>query len=309
MQTKRNKKQKHSKKTRKIKPMNCNPITKGKTSVGISCLTDDVLYELKDSFNKSHRKKTIKSKKPKQIWKDLKNKLKTCDKEDCWLDSITDTQVRNKLDKNSFAPDRPTAWAKNPDKWLSNFDIAAVLKQYEKSHKNFRVIGPTPIDFDTRPVEQDGTCVWEELCTFNLKSFLDKGKTKIGIVFNLDNHKQNGSHWVSLFLDLEDQFIFYMDSNGESIPDEIKVLVTRITEQGLKLATPMHIHFYENCPMEHQYENNECGMYSLYFIITMLTNKTEKTIFKNYTEKIDFFKNKRIPDKYMHRYRKKYFNS
>ena len=61
--------------------------------------------------------------------------------------------------------------------------------------------------------------------------------------------------------------------------------------------------------MEHQYENNECGMYSLYFIITMLTNKTEKKIFKNYMEKIDFFKNKRIPDKYMHRYRKKYFNS
>ena len=69
MQTKRNKKQNQSKKTRKIKPMNCNPITKGKTSVGISCLTDDVLYKLKDSFNKSHRKKTIKSKKPNKYGK------------------------------------------------------------------------------------------------------------------------------------------------------------------------------------------------------------------------------------------------
>jgi len=61
--------------------------------------------------------------------------------------------------------------------------------------------------------------------------------------------------------------------------------------------------------MEHQYKNTECGMYSLFFIITMLTNKTEKKIFKNYTEKIDFFKNKRIPDKHMHSYRKQYFNS
>ena len=235
--------------------------------------------------------------------------MKTCDKEDCWLESITDTQVKNKLIKESFAPKHPESWKKNPDKWLSNFDIAAVLKQYEKSHKNFRIIGPTPIDFDTRPPEHDGTCVGEELCTFDLKSYVDTGKTKIGIVFNLDNHTQNGSHWVSLFLDLEDQFIFYMDSNGESIPSEIKSLVTRIIDQGLLLENPLHIHFYENCPMEHQYQNNECGMYSLFFIITMLTNKTEKKKFKTYTEKIDFFKNKRIPDKHMHSYRKKYFNS
>lgn len=307
MSTKR-KKQKTTK-TRKLKPMNCNPITKGKTSVGISCLTDDVLYKLKDSFNTQHRKNTIKSTSPKKVWDELKNKLKTCDKEDCWLESITDTQVKNKLIKESFAPKHPESWKKHPDKWLSNFDIAAVLKQYEKSHKNFRIIGPTPIDFDTRPPEHDGTRVWEELCTFDLKSYVDTGKTKIGIVFNLDNHKQNGSHWVSLFLDLEDQFIFYMDSNGESIPDEIKSLVTRITDQGLLLENPLHIHFYENCPMEHQYQNNECGMYSLFFIVTMLTNKTEKKKFKSYTEKIDFFKNKRIPDKHMHGYRKKYFNS
>ena len=100
-----------------------------------------------------------------------------------------------------------------------------------------------------------------------------------------------------------------MDSNGETLPDEIKALVTRITEQGLLLENPLHIHFYENCPMEHQYQNNECGMYSLFFIVTMLTSKTDKKTFKNYTKKIDFFKNKRIPDKYMHRYRKKYFNS
>ena len=75
-------------KTRKLKPMNCNPITKGKTSVGVSCLTDSVLYKLKDSFNTQHHKTTIKSTSPKQIWNELKDKLKTCDKEDCWLESL-----------------------------------------------------------------------------------------------------------------------------------------------------------------------------------------------------------------------------
>jgi len=41
----------------------------------------------------------------------------------------------------------------------------------------------------------------------------------------------------------------------------------------------------------------------------MLTNKADKKTFKNYNEKIGYFKNKRIPDKFMHSYRKKYFNS
>ena len=118
MSTKR-KKQKTTK-TRKLKPMNCNPITNGKTSVGISCLTDDVLYKLKHSFNTQHQKNTIKSTRPKQIWGDLKNKLKTCDKEDCWLESITNTRVKNKLIKESFAPKHPESWKKNPVQWLSN---------------------------------------------------------------------------------------------------------------------------------------------------------------------------------------------
>lgn len=307
--TRHRKKQQRRKHTRKFKRMNCNPGTSGKTSVADSCLTNDVLIQLKASFNESHPNKQIVATNPKSIWTELKKKLKTCDKEDCWLDTIADPLVRRKLDKQSFAPDHPLSWNKDPDEWLSNFDIADVLKQYEETYSNFVFLGPTPIDFDTRLPENGGDCVWEELCKFQVKNYLESGKTKIGIVFNLDHHNQGGSHWVSMFVDLEDQYMFYMDSAGDTIPPEIDALAKRIIAQGLDLETPMHIHFHENCPMEHQYGNNECGMYSLYFIVTMLTNKTEKKIFKNYMEKIAFFKNKRIPDKYMHHYRKKYFNS
>lgn len=307
--TRHRKKQHRRKHTRKFKRMNCNPRTSGKTSVADSCLTDDVLLQLKTSFNESHPDKRILSTEPLRIWSDLKKRLKTCDKEDCWLDTITDPLVRRKLDNQSFAPDQPSSWNADPDEWLSNFDIADVLKQYEETFKNFVFLGPSPIDFDTRLPENGGDCVWEELCKFQVKNYLDSGKTKIGIVFNLDHHSQGGSHWVSMFVDLEDQYMFFMDSAGDKIPPEIDALAKRIIAQGLDLETPMHIHFHENCPMEHQYGNNECGMYSLYFIVTMLTNKTEKKVFKNYMDKIAFFKNKRIPDKYMHRYRKKYFNS
>ena len=70
-----------------------------------------------------------------------------------------------------------------------------------------------------------------------------------------------------------------------------------------------HITFYENYPMQHQYGNTECGVYSLFFIITMLTGKTDLHQFTDMNDKIGFFKNERIPDKYISKFRKIYFNS
>jgi hypothetical protein len=138
---------------------------------------------------------------------------------------------------------------------------------------------------------------------------IDSGKTKLGIVFNLDKHGQGGSHWISMYVDLDDNYMFFMDSAGDPVPKQVDVLAKRIIKQGLELSPKKHIHYHENCPMEHQYSDNECGMYSLYFIITMLTNKTERKTFTNYVDKIAFFKKKRIPDTFIHKYRKKYFNS
>jgi len=86
----------------------------------------------------------------------------------------------------------------------------------------------------------------------------------LGIVFNLDKHDDPGSHWVSMFVDLEDDFIFYLDSAGEEIQPEIKALAERIIEQGLAMPNKKKIHFYENYPVEHQMGNNECGMYALF---------------------------------------------
>jgi hypothetical protein len=137
-------------------------------------------------------------------------------------------------------------------------------------------------------------------------------------------------------VDLEERFIFYLDSAGNRIPKEIRTLVKRIQTQGMSLSSPLNSHsswsmtdkeinsspiakqgadlnlqrfkFYENYPLEHQLGNTECGMYSLYFIITMLTGETEGRTFRNSSEKIQFFKKKRVPDKYVSKYRKIYFN-
>ena len=51
-----------------------------------------------------------------------------------------------------------------------------LLKQYERKYKNFKFIGPSPIDFDS--TKYVFTCVWEKLCNFDLKTILKIKKIK-----------------------------------------------------------------------------------------------------------------------------------
>ena len=302
-------KQRRTKKIRRMKKMNCHPIVKGKTVKATSCMTPKVLKQLRSSYNEHHPEEVIEETQPNKIWKELKTRMSQCSKEDCWLDTIKNTRVKTKLYNYTFAPKQPFEWKTNPSSWLSNIDILDVLKQYEEAYPNFRFIGPTPIDFDSRPHLFNDQCVWKDLCTFGLKHYVDKKIDKIGVIFNLDKHNESGSHWTSLFIDLEEKVIFYLDSAGASIPDEIDALVTRIIDQGKNLPEPLEFSYHENHPFEHQMGNNECGMYSLYFIITMLTNKSGRRTFKSLKNKLHYFKKERIPDKYVFKHRKKYFNS
>jgi len=306
-----NKRTNHNKrggnKTHKNKPMNCNPAVEGKTVTKESCFTLDVLHKIRDAYNKSHPENRITINDPHLLWLELKSRLSSCEKEDCWLEQIHDKDLKEKIDELSFAPDHPEEWKKNPDEWLSNYDIEEVLEQYAEKHKEFKFIGPTPIDFDSRPPKKNGKCVWEDLCHFSLDN-LDPAIRKIGVVFNLDKHNEPGSHWVSLFIDLENHFMFYLDSAGDDIPQEVQVLINRIKEQWSKKHPGKKMKIYKNHPFEHQQGNSECGMYSLFFIITLLTHRIEGK--QHSTEElIKMFKSKRIPDNYVFDYRKRYFNS
>ncbi len=50
------------------------------------------------------------------------------------------------------------------------------MKQYESAYKDFNFIGPTPIDFDSH--KYDGSCVWGELCDFDLQTQIKNKKPK-----------------------------------------------------------------------------------------------------------------------------------
>jgi len=297
----------HNKTQRKrpFKKMNCSPAVKGKTSTKDTCYPDKVLMQIKKVYNENHPSQQIAATDPIQIVDELNTRLLNCEKEDCWLKELPKKEHAF-LDKHIFAPDQPSDWAKNPNEWLSNFDIFNVLHQYEETYPQFKVIGPTPIDFNTRLPEKGGKCVWEELCKFSVAEQLRKKKTKIGVVFNLDKHDGPGSHWVSLFIDLEHWVMFYFDSAANTTPKEVTELVRNIKTQGKEMQHKFK--YYQNYPMSHQRSNTECGMYSLYFTITMLTGETEQQKNMTMTNKVQLFKKKRIPDKYVENFRNIYFN-
>jgi len=293
--TKNRKKQKNkTRKEVKLKKVRCSPKDKKEIN-DFSCYTDKSLYKLRDLWNARHPDVQIITNDSKEIHKNLTKYMgSVCNKESCWLkQNFIDKKTTEEL-TDSFAPETPKEWKKNPNEWLSSVDIMKVMKQYENAYKCFDFIGPSPIDFDTKMLY--GECVWDELCNFDLSEQIKHGKTKIGIIFNTDPHNKPGQHWISMFINIKKKKIFFFDSVGDKAPKEIMILVNRIIKQGKKLN--INIKFDQNHPVEHQYGDTECGIYSLFFISHMLEDK--------FTE--HYMKTHILKDDYMHKFRKVYFN-
>lgn len=287
-----------------LKNKNCSPYGDEERINNKSCLTRDVILKLKKSYNKKNEDK-IRYRKSGKIWDALKEKKPKCKDEICWLNDIENKRTREGIVNLLYAPEQPKEWKKNPDEWLSNYDILDVLQQYEYKYKNFKIIGPTPINFNNPDMHNKEDCVWNELCNFDLKYYKKNKKNKIGVIFNLAKQGEAGTHWVSLFIDIKNKFILYFDSNGDVCPPEIYELINKIVNQGKKEKIKFKV-IYNT--LSHQETNTECGMYSLYFIITMVTEKIDgkKVILKE--KLINHFTKSRIPDNLVFNHRKIYYN-
>lgn len=276
---------------RKFKHLVCSPYSKSKKKY--TCLTSKNIHTLKEIWNKRNPQQIINHDRPYHIWKQLKEYLiNSCDNEKCWLSSLF---IKYNMNMNSFldlySPFHPISWNNNPKEWLSDVDIKKVMKQYEMKYKTFSFIGPSPIDYDF--VYHDGTCVWNDLCHFNLLKYVGK-KKYIGIIFNTDVHNGPGIHWISLFINLKTNEICFFDSVSDNPPKSVNTLIYKIKNQASKIGIDLQIKINK---MKHQYSNSECGMYSMFFIISLL----EGTPFH-------ILQSKRITDQEMLSKRKEYFN-
>ena len=272
-----------------FKKLNCHP---RKTKKSYTCYNDSVLLELRDLWNKKYPEKKILPTETKKIWKALRENMKECDQEVCWMEKLEKNNTQH-ITKEYFAPVPPKEWKTNDREWLSNEDIDEVLEQYQTVYPEFAYIHASPMDFDTKV---DDRCVSEDLCKLNLDTYRKKGKTKIGIVLNLDSHDLNGSHWVCMWIDLKKKVLFYFDSAGNPPTKEVNVLAERLKKQGKEMG--LTLKYRDNRNKTHQTTTSECGMYVLYFIIHLLQKKKKLTLFNR----------TRIRDDEVAKYRDVYFN-
>lgn len=169
---------------------------------------------------------------------------------------------QERLLKAYFRPKAPEEWKKDPDAWLDNFSIEAVLKQYEEIDPSFMTLGAVPIDFAAPSPYNKSKCLLPEFCRLTLNELRAKKKRSVGMVFNLDPHFKDGSHWVALFLDVNKPGCYYFDSYGMAPPKQIKLLMETFWSQDKRMELGYNGRRF-------QYSQSECGMYSLYFIICM----------------------------------------
>lgn len=262
-----------------------------------SCFTLEDLIKITENYNKNNNDKIKIINDKKILLKELIPKMKNkyhCDNQICWLDIINDNEIK----KNTFRPEGPD----NQYEWLSTSDINNVMKQYEYKYNNFKFLGAIPNDFEDLPYYGIGN--------INFNEFETK-YSKLGAVINLDNHNQPGSHWVSLFADLDNYRLYYFDSVGKKPNKKVNNFVKKILthmhnkkynekfnlEQFMKKFHKANDYDVRFNRIQHQFKNTECGVYSMNFIIKLLEGNSFDDIVNNITY-----------DDTMNKNRLKYFN-
>lgn len=173
-------------------------------------------------------------------------------------------EEKTRLMKEYLRPEQPEAWKSDPDMWLDSNNIRDVMSQYEQDRSDFKFLGPFPIDFAAPdPYEKKETCLVNEICKLDINGLKGGGKTKVGIIYNLDPHYKSGSHWVANYIDLDKHCCYYFDSYGMKTPKQIEKFMQFLTIQDPKMKLAYNARRF-------QFQGSECGMYSMYFIIRMM---------------------------------------
>ena len=144
---------------------------------------------------------------------------------------------------------------------------------------------------------------------------------QIGMVINLDPHDKPGSHWVSLYTNFDKNQIYFFDSVGKKPRKKIKKFINKLTKYMYKKKYNHSLNinkvlddikhhkkskYIKNLEkfdirhntIQHQFENSECGVYSINFIVRLVGGET-----------FDMITNNILKDDFMNNCRKTYFNN
>jgi hypothetical protein len=185
--------------------------------------------------------------------------------------------------KQYIKPIKPVTWCKDPDKWLDNTNIENVLHTYEGIYPWFKALGVYPIDFAApSPYEKAAggaqVCLEKTMCAVSIPALRAAGHRYAAAVFNLDNHLQNGSHWVACVINVNQPGVYYFDSYGLPPPSQVDIFMRSLANDEPRLLRANRIGYNGR---RFQYGGTECGMYSLYFIICMIHGMPFKKFVKH----------------------------
>lgn len=277
---------------------------------GGTCIRFKTLYEIALKVDKINAKNIMNNdddeiEKKKKLLELINNIMNKKDKKNSnqikWIVSPLFKDLNNyykdELMNDTFRPVGPIDYT-----WLSNFDIEKIFRQYENIHKDFKFLGAVGNNFFT----------FMKFYNVDIqKEFLDKGITKLGIIFNTDNYGESGEHWVGCYIDLESAInldnhkneknvseILFCDSGGNKPKKDVKDFINFIIKfnENRNYKT-----YYEYNKTQQQHGNSECGVFSSVFIIQMLLRLS----FLLYTSSTV----KNVNDEVIHTFRKILFNT
>ena len=268
-----------------VNPKACSPSNAEVFKENNTCFTQESLKLIANSINdydKTTKIKNIDSKSTKELWKEIKMQMKGCNNEWCWLSKSFLKKLKNdKSFRNTFKIPIPDG----KYEWLTTDDIEFTINQFIPLVDKSTFLGAVPIDFATFSATK------ENFSSQFMKTLIKKGIRNIGVVFNTDPHTKGGKHWVSLFIKLSSDGkkgnAYYYDSFGVNSPAEVRKWVDDF---------PIPLTYKYNT-VQHQFDNSECGVYSIHFIVRMLFDWSFERITTNI-----------IKDVEMNAKRKEYFN-
>lgn len=211
-----------------------------------------------------------------------------CTSQKCWSkqDFIRNMESKAKEEfiKHTFRPDSP----QGRFEWLSTFNINDAVAQYYREDKGGKFFGAIPMDFAELGLE---------VANIKYDDIAKQGLTKLGVVFNLDNHDQPGSHWTAMYTDLDKGNIFYFDSFGKKPEQRVRSLMRQQARYLESTGKPIDSIRADYNRIQHQFGDSECGVYSINFLIRMMRG-----------DDFDKLCNTPISDKHINKCRAVYFD-
>ena len=233
----------------------------------------------RETLNKLREQLKIMATQPLAIIREAEQKT-GCTSESCVLKKAG---MMNSTTEALFHPEGPY----KTTKWLNNKDIDDVLSQYAVKFPRFK-----HVEFQMRDFAAQGG----ELALLNWPQ-LAKDYDTLGCVLNTDLSSGSGEHWTPVFVDFLGGTVEYFDSAGQEPYKEFVEFTIQVANT-LSKCTGRKFRDITLTKIEHQKQNTECGVYSLYYILSRL-----------HGVKYTAFEFKQVPDDMMVLFRKSLFRN